>query len=73
MADPADAELRRLIPSVDSALQQTDVHALALAHGRSVVRGELRRVLDQARARQILLASLAIGIAVSLVAFVLPL
>ena len=31
------------------------------------------RKLDQARARQILLASLAIGIAVSLVAFVLPL
>jgi L-seryl-tRNA(Ser) seleniumtransferase len=51
MADPAETELRRLIPSVDTALQQEDVRDLARAHGRSVVRGEVRRVLDLARAR----------------------
>ena len=49
MADPA--ELRRLIPSVDAALQEEDLRALIGAHGRALVRGELRRVLDQARAR----------------------
>jgi L-seryl-tRNA(Ser) seleniumtransferase len=51
MADPAEGELRRLIPSIDSALQDDEVRALVLVHGRSVVRGELRKVLDVARER----------------------
>jgi L-seryl-tRNA(Ser) seleniumtransferase len=46
-----DTDLRRLIPSVDTALQAEDLRALSLAHGRAVVSEELRRVLDLARAR----------------------
>jgi L-seryl-tRNA(Ser) seleniumtransferase len=51
MADPVEADLRRLIPSVDSALQEDSLRALIEAHGRGVVRSELRKVLEQARTR----------------------
>ncbi|HEY6551985.1 MAG TPA: L-seryl-tRNA(Sec) selenium transferase, partial [Vicinamibacteria bacterium] len=50
MTNPAETELRRLIPSVDAALQEEGLIALIQAHGRAVVIGELRKVLDQARA-----------------------
>jgi len=51
MGEPLESELRRLIPSVDSALQEHDLRFLIQAHGRAVVRDELRRVLEVARAR----------------------
>jgi L-seryl-tRNA(Ser) seleniumtransferase len=51
MADPSDTEVRRLIPSVDGALQDERLRVLIQAHGRAVVRGELQKVLDLARAR----------------------
>ncbi len=50
MAEPAETDLRRLIPSVDAALQEESLRALIEAHGRPVVRHELRKVLDLARA-----------------------
>ena len=51
MAEADETELRRLIPSVDRALQEDGVRALVLAHGRVFVRSEVRKVLDLARAR----------------------
>ncbi len=51
MSEKVESELRRLIPSVDSALQEDDLRFLIQAHGRAVVRDELRRVLEVARAR----------------------
>jgi L-seryl-tRNA(Ser) seleniumtransferase len=51
MPDPAEAELRRLIPSVDRALQEEGLRVLVQDHGRVVVRDELRKVLDLARDR----------------------
>ena len=51
MGDPAESEVRRLIPSVDSALQEDELRFLIQAHGRVVVRDELRKLLDLARAR----------------------
>jgi L-seryl-tRNA(Ser) seleniumtransferase len=50
MADPAETELRRLIPSVDAALNAEGLRSLVEVHGRPMVLGELRKVLDQARA-----------------------
>jgi L-seryl-tRNA(Ser) seleniumtransferase len=51
MKEPAEGELRRLIPSVDSALQDEELRFLIQAHGRAVVRAELRTVLDEARGK----------------------
>ena len=49
--DVTPADLRRLVPSVDRVLQEDGLRALIEAHGRPLVRNELRRLLDEARER----------------------
>jgi L-seryl-tRNA(Ser) seleniumtransferase len=48
---PAGEDLRRLLPSVEQALQRPEVRALAARHGRALVVRELRALLEDARAR----------------------
>jgi L-seryl-tRNA(Ser) seleniumtransferase len=45
------ADLRRLLPSVEQALQRTEVRALEARHGRALVVRELRALVEEARAR----------------------
>ena len=50
MARTRENDLRQLLPSVDQVLQDEHARALVLAHGRTPVIRELRRLLEDARA-----------------------
>jgi L-seryl-tRNA(Ser) seleniumtransferase len=48
---PPAGDPRRLVPSVDRLLQEEGLRPLIDQHGRHLVVGELRRLLDEARAK----------------------
>jgi L-seryl-tRNA(Ser) seleniumtransferase len=51
MTAKPESDLRRRLPSVDLVLQDEGVLALVATHGRALVLGELRALLEEARAQ----------------------
>src|SRR5262245_53267661 len=49
MPRPLSANPRRRIPSVDALLRREEIAALAAAHGRPLVAGAVREILEKAR------------------------